>query len=304
MQFCVLGTKAGGAPLVHKHASATALLIGGSEVLLFDCAEDTQTQLLRAGISRAHINHIFLSHLHGDHILGLLPLLTTMSGEKRTAPLHIYTPPGLKEFVEVGMKVMDVIPSFPLIFHTLESPERTEIAVIQQYRIFAQLLEHRIPSFGFRVDEPPHRNVDIQKARALGIEEGAVIGRIKREGYAILPDNRIIQFDDIAVTPQRPQHSFVYCGDTRKCRATIELAYRATVLLHEATFCSDASDKAYERFHCTSIDAAEVARDAEVQRLYLTHISVRYPSGTPLLHEACSVFPATSLAQELEIVTI
>ncbi|MCU0424923.1 MAG: ribonuclease Z [Candidatus Kapabacteria bacterium] len=302
MKFCVLGTKAGGAPLTSKHTSATALILG-SETVLFDCSEGTQIQLLRSKISRPSINHIFISHLHGDHILGLLPLLTTMNGDRRTAPLHIYAPSGLEAFVRLGMSIMDALPLFPIHVHTLRTDETGEIATVKGHRISTRLLEHRIDSFGFRVEEPPHRNIDIEKVRAFGIEEGAIIGQIKREGSTTLADGRVIHFADIA-QPERPPKVFVYCGDTRKCAATVFLAKDASVLLHEATFRDDMSDKAVERFHATSTQAAEVAREADVERLFLTHISVRYKSGLPILREARKVFPASFLAKELAMVEV
>lgn len=300
MKFCVLGTKAGGAPLTNKHSSATALMLG-SEVILFDCAEGTQIQLLHAKISRGHLNHIFISHLHGDHILGFPTLLTTMGADRRTAPLHIYAPTGLKEYLDLGLRIMDAVPTFEIMYHELKHGMKGELLATNSFRVTTQMLEHRIDSFGFRVEELPHSNISIEKARALGVTDGAMIGRIKREGSAALPgDGRIIRFADIAAPPHKLR-SFVYAGDTRKCAATIELAHRASVLVHEATFRADMNEKAAERFHSTSEQAAEVALEAGVERLFLSHISVRYKSGLPLLREARKIFPQTFLAKELLI---
>lgn len=298
MEFCVLGTKAGGAPLANKYSSATALLLGG-EIILFDCAEHTQVQLLRADISRAKINHIFISHLHGDHILGLLPLLTTMSGDKRTKPLHIYSPKGLEEYIRLGMRLMDAEPPFEIIFHTLEEHFSGELAQIQGCRITVQMLEHRITSFGFRVQEIPHQNVDADKIKRLGLESDARIGIIKREGSLVLENGeRIVLEDILSDTPRKPR-SFVYCGDTRVCGATVELAKGASVLLHEATFDASMAEQAATRYHCTSHQAAEQAVRAGVERLFITHFSVRYKTPTPLLREARKIFPNTFAAKEL-----
>lgn len=299
MKFCVLGTKAGGAPLKNKHSSATAFLFG-SEVILFDCAEGTQVQLLHAKISRAHLNHIFISHLHSDHILGLPALLTTMGADRRSAPLHIYAPLGLQEYLNLGLTIMDATPNFEIIYHELHTGMEGELLNKSGFRITTRMLEHRINNFGFRVEELPHNNISIEKARAFGVTNGAMIGRIKREGVTNFPDGRTVHFSDIAAPP-RKLRSFVYAGDTRKCDATIELAQGASVLLHEATFRADMNDKAAERFHSTSEQAAEVAREAGVERLYLTHISVRYKSGLPLLREARKIFPETFLAKELSM---
>jgi ribonuclease Z len=300
MKFCVLGTKAGGVPLIKKHASATAFVLGAGEVLLFDCAENTQVQLLRAGLSWAHINHIFISHLHGDHILGLPPLLTTMNGDRRTKPLHIYAPKGLEVYIRLGFRISDVVLGFELHFHILEEHFAGELTQIQGCQITAQMLEHRITSFGFRIEELPHVNVDAEKIRAVGLNEneGWRVGEIKREGRTILADGRIITLEEIAAPPRTPR-SFVYCGDTRVCEATVELARDASVMLHEATFDASMTEKARERFHCTSRQAAEQAIRADVKRLFITHVSVRYKSVLPLLHEARRVFPNTFAAKEL-----
>jgi ribonuclease Z len=299
MKFCVLGTKAGGTPLVNKHASATAFVLG-AEVVLFDCAENTQVQLLRAGLSWAHINQIFISHLHGDHILGLPPLLTTMNGDRRTKPLHIYAPKGLEEYIRLGFRISDVVLNFELHFHILEENFSGELTHIQDCRITAQMLEHRITSFGFRIQELPSVNVDVEKIRALGLDEKEVwrVGEIKREGRTILANGQVITLEEIAAPPRTPR-SFVYCGDTRVCDATVALARGASVMLHEATFDASMTEKASERFHCTSHQAAEQAQRAGVERLFITHVSVRYKSVLPLLREARRVFPNTFAAKEL-----
>jgi ribonuclease Z len=299
MQFCVLGTKAGGAPLANKHASATALRLG-AEVLLFDCSENTQVQLLRAKLSWAHINHIFISHLHGDHILGLPPLLTTMNGDRRTKPLHIYAPKGLEAYIRLGFNIMDVALNFELLFHTLEENFAGELVQIQGCRVTVQMLEHRITSFGFRIEELPSVNVDVEKIRVVGLDEkeGWRVGEIKREGQTILANGRVITLEEIAAPPRTPR-SFIYCGDTRVCAATVALARGASVMLHEATFDASMTDKARERYHCTSPQAAEQAARAGVERLFITHISVRYKSVLPLLREAKKIFPNTFAAKEL-----
>ncbi|TAE25510.1 MAG: ribonuclease Z [Candidatus Kapaibacterium sp.] len=299
MEFCVLGTKAGGVPLVKKHSSATFLRLG-AELVLFDCAENTQVQLLRAGTSWAHINHIFISHLHGDHILGLPPLLSTMNGDRRTAPLHLYAPKGLEEYLRLGMRIMDVQPHFDLNFTTLEEGFSGELAQIRGCTVHARMLEHRITSFGFRVQEQEQAHIDTEKLRVLGLESDKRIGIIKREGSITLDNGRTISLADIAAAPRKPR-SFVYCGDTRVCDAVVELAKNATVMLHEATFDASMTDKATERYHCTSRQAAEHAVKAGVERLFLTHFSVRYKSAIPLIREARKVFPQTFMAKELKL---
>ncbi len=305
-KFCVLGTKAGGAPLARRNSSATALILPG-ETLLFDCAENTQIQLLKAKISRADIHHIFLSHLHGDHVLGLPALISTLCGDKRTATLHIYAPRNphypaysLEQWIAVGGKLMDVTPTFPIAFHDLPEGFAGELLRTPQYVITAQMLEHRITSFGFRVEEIPQVNVDLDKVRAVGLEVGAILGELKREGQVRTSAGRVVTLEEVRLPPRKPQ-SFVYCGDTKMCPATVTLAQNADVLLHEATFGDDMLNQAAERFHCTASQAALQARAANVGKLYLTHISVRYASAAPLLRQARKIFPHTCLAKELRI---
>jgi ribonuclease Z len=306
MKFCVLGTKAGGAPLPNKHCSATALLLP-TETLLFDCGENTQIQLLRAGISRAGIHRIFLSHLHSDHVLGLMGLISTMAGEHRSVPLHIYAPENngrtVEELIALSCALMDITLTFPIEFHSLHAPQAGSLAATPHYTVTARMLAHRIPSFGFRMEESVHINIDLNKARSLGLEPGATLGLIKKHGSTPLEDGRIITLNEIALPPRKPL-SFVYCGDTRVCEATVELARNADVMLHEATFSDEMLDKAAERFHCTASQAATQAKLANVGKLYLTHFSVRYKSLAPLARQARKIFPNTALARELRMETI
>jgi ribonuclease Z len=302
-KFCVLGTKAGGAPLIKKHSSATALLLP-AETFLFDCGEYTQVQMLRAGVSRVGIQHLFLSHLHGDHVLGLIGLLSTMAGEGRSAPLHIYAPTNaghsVEEWISLSVKLMDITLTFPIHYHVLPVGFSGEILRTKNAVVTAQMLEHRITSFGFRVEEIPRANIDLEKARDFGIEPSPMLGEIKRVGFVRLADEQIVYLDDIAAPPHKPR-SFVYCGDTCVCDATVELAQNADVMLHEATFSDEMLDKAAERFHCTASQAASQAQLAGVGCLYLTHFSVRYKSLVSLLREARRIFPNTRLARECRV---
>jgi ribonuclease Z len=305
-KFCVLGTKAGGAPLADKHCSATALVLP-SETLLFDCGEHTQVQLLRAGIARRSIRRICISHLHGDHVLGLLGLLSTMSGDQRSEPLYIYAPNNaersLETFIRYGLALMDMNLSYELVFHTLEPGWHGELVRTEEYRLSASMLEHRIPSFGFRVDRVAQTNIDLVKAAAKGLMPGALMGILKREGSVQLPNGEKIMLSEVATHRHQPL-SFVYCGDTCICNATVELARNATVLIHEATFSDEMLGKAEDRFHSTASQAAKQAKAAHAKRLVLTHHSVRYKTLSALLEQAQAIFPQTTLAKELRWETL
>ena len=299
LQFCVLGNKAGGVPLLTRHPSATALLVPfGGEVLLFDCAEGTQLQLMRAKISRGAIQKIFITHLHVDHLLGLAGLLPTYSTERRSKELKVYGPKGLAEWLHVSLDTMDVRLRYPLTIVELPPDFQGVVDETEHYQITALPLEHRVPCFGYRWEEKPRRNVDMRKVRALGITEGKIIGEIKRRG-SIEYQGRQITLEDIS-HPPKPPRVFVYCGDTRPCDNAVQLAMNATVLLHEATFANEHQQKAAEYFHSTAAEAAGVAKAAGVNKLFLIHISARYKRLRTLLKEARVVFPRTFVAKELQ----
>lgn len=298
MKFCVLGNKAGGSPMLTRNHSATVLLLPG-EVLLFDCGEGTQKRLLEAKVSRSSIDRIFISHLHVDHVLGLIALLATLSSDKRTRPVYLTGPRGLRELLDCSLRMMDVYLRYDLEIHELTTHCSGRIAETDTYTVEAQMLDHRVDSFGYRVEEKSQVNIDMDKARECGLHEGAMVGRLKREGQIQLDDGTVITLKEV-MAPSRKGCSFVYCGDTQYSHRTISLARGAGVLLHEATFDSSLGHKAGEWGHATAADAARVAKEAGVDALYLTHISSRYTDFSLLLAEARSIFPATFIAEELQ----
>lgn len=299
VEFCVLGNKAGGPPLISRNPSATALILSRRrEVLLFDCAEGTQVQLLRAKIPRSTISKIFISHLHIDHVLGLIGLLATYSTERRKSELIVYGPAGLEQWISVSLHSMDLHLRFPLTIVELEQDFSGCIWESEYYRVFAAPLEHRIPSFGFRWEEIVVPNIDIQKVRELGIPEGKLIGQLKREGKIVLEEGKSVTLEQVSFPP-KPPRSFVYCCDTRPCPSAISLASGATVLLHEATYTNEHQQKAIEYYHSTAAEAAMVAKEAGVEKLYLTHISIRYKRFQTILREAREIFPEAEIARQL-----
>jgi ribonuclease Z len=298
MKFCVLGNKAGGSPLLTRNHSATVLLLPG-EVLLFDCGEGTQKRLLEAKISRSSIDRIFISHLHVDHVLGLIALLATFSSDKRTRPVYLTGPKGLRELLDCSFRAMDVFLRYDLEVRELDTHFSGRIVETESYTVDAQMLAHRVDSFGYRLDEKTHVNIDMDKARQCGLQEGAMIGHLKRVGQVQLDSGRVVTLHDVAAPPQKAC-SFVYCGDTEYSTRTVALARGAGVLLHEATFDASLGPKAGEWGHATASDAARVAKEAGVEKLYLTHISARYTDFSILLKEARAIFPATFIAEELQ----
>ncbi len=304
MRFSVLGAKAGGPPTLTNNFSATILWTSHG-VILFDCGEGTQFQLLRSNVPFNHIHTICLSHCHGDHIWGLMPLLSAFYSTQRKAPLLIVAPEGIREFVEHACRLsgMKTAP-FDIRYRELP-PEYSGVVYSQtEFSITVAALEHRISSFGFRIDFPLHYNVDMDKLKTLGIEQGEHIGNLKKEGKIHHPlTNEIIHLSDVLAHEPRSE-AFVYCGDTLPTSATVELARAATVLQHEATFSDQHQNAASEKFHSTAKQAASIARAANVEYLWISHVSNRYDDKSVLLEEAREIFTNTFLAQELEIVEI
>jgi ribonuclease Z len=270
------------------------------EVWLFDCGEGTQHQLLRSDINISQIARVFITHLHGDHLYGLMGLLATcgMSGGARA--ITVYGPRGLAEYVRDVSRRTQQQASYPL---EVKAVEEGLVFEDEEYAVTCAPLKHRLPAFGFRVaekDRPGH--FDVEKARALGIPPGPFYGRLKRVGRVTLPDGRSFDGADFC-GPTLRGRTFVYCTDTTYCPKAVELSRDADLLVHEATFADADEALALRSTHSTARMAARVAAEAGARMLVLTHFSPRYFPGNDigpeeLLREAQEVFPATTLAHD------
>ena len=297
MKFCILGIKAGGGPLTTRHPSGTVLKVASS-AFLFDCSEGTQIQLIHAGIARNSLDVIFITHLHGDHVFGLMPLLSSMSSDNRTSTLKIIGPVGIEQFLKTNCELTGTNLRFELHITELENDFKGEVFKNGNCVVTAAPMDHVLPCFGYKVQEIPQVNIDRNKLRQFGIEPGALVGVLKKQGSAKLPDGREIFLKDV-IQPEVPGKIFVLCGDTRQTESAVELAQNAQVLIHEATFGKELRENAAQWFHSTTIDAAETALKANVERLYITHFSNRYEDLLALVEEAREVFRNTVLAEEL-----
>jgi ribonuclease Z len=215
-------------------------------------------------------------------------------------PIDLYGPPGLSDYLKACQRYSQTRFSFPIKVHTVEPGQIFEDA---EFVVQCQLLEHRVPAFGYAVIEKdrPGR-FDIDKARSLNIPAGPVYGRLKRGETVTLPDGRTIDGQTLCALPE-PGRKWVYCTDTIFCDRAIELAQGADVLIHEATFAHADAQLAFERLHSTTTMAAQVALAAGVRTLIITHFSPRYAPGNAiefkdLLNEARSIFPSTEMAKD------
>ncbi len=301
LKLTFLGTGAG-SPSLTRNVSGLALTwVQRGALWLFDAGEGTQQQVLRAPVRLSQLEQIYVTHLHGDHVFGLPGLLASRSSAQDLGtPVTIFGPPGLEEWLRVTLRLTATGLRFPLHFVTV-----TEGLVFEDETrtVHCRRLAHRIPSYGYAVQEKPRPGTfDADAARALGIAPGPVYGRLKASETVTLDDGRVIDGKEL-VGPERPGRRLCVCGDTARAAATVQLAAGANVLVHEATFLTEQADKAVVSGHSTAAGAAQIAREAGVKTLILTHISPRYESDVAsrlaeLLAEAQAVFPNTLLAHD------
>lgn len=285
----LLGTSAS-RPTVERNVSSLAIHREG-ETLMFDCGEGTQRQMMRYGVSFA-LEDIFFTHMHADHLLGVIGLMRTMALQGRTERLRLWGPRGtsrvLKRAEAFGFERM----TFPLEILEVDAGQRVDRT---GYAISAFGVDHRgSPSLGYALIEEDRKgrfNPDL--ARELGIPEGPLWGRIHRGMPITLEDGRVIE-PSVLVGPKRAGRTVVLTGDTRPCQATIDASRNADLLIHEATFGDEEAERALETGHSTAHEAAQVACDAGVRRLLLTHFSARYSrDAIELERQARQVFAAT-----------
>jgi ribonuclease Z len=291
-----LGTS-GSFPTAARNVTSHCVWVKG-ETILLDCGEGTQRQLRRSS-HRFGVDRIFLSHLHLDHCLGLAGFIGTMGLLQRTEPLRVYTPAGTRKRVEDLVGERD----FPI--DLVELDDGAEIRG-DGFKIVAARVEHSGPALAFRIEENVRLGrVDVAKAKAVGIEPGPLMGQLIRDGKVEINGRTVLA--ETCVGPPRPGRSVVYSGDTRPCRAVAKLAEGADLLIHESTYTNEFQDEADMRRHSTSTGAAQVAREAKVRRLALTHISQRHQEPDELrklVNEARAIFKECWAPNDLEEIEI
>lgn len=270
---------------------------------LVDCGEGAQIQLMKYQTNFHRISHILISHLHGDHYLGLMGLLFTMHLLRRTNDLHIYSHAGLDEIITTQFKHSRSVPSYRIHFHFL-SKEANEIIFEDDHLTVETLpLRHKLTCSGFLFKEkikPRRINKDV-------LPEGLLIRQIanlKRGMDVTDDDGNVLYKNEVLTLPPRKSRSYAYCSDTAYSERLIDKIRNVDLLFHEATFTKDELSKANETLHSTAEQAAKIARLSGVQRLVIGHFSARYKDLTPVLEEAKAVFENTHLANEGEIFSI
>ncbi len=295
MHLTILGNSSGG-PFHGRHYTAQVLQVE-NHTFLIDCGEGTQMQIFRYRVKTDRCNHIFISHLHGDHVFGLIGLLTNWSHKKRSEPLHIFSPAGLQELIETTIRVCGIKPSYEIIFHVVDATISAKVFENAKVEVWTIPLHHRSPTSGWLFREKTKlRNILPEKIEEYKIHFSA-IPAIKAGGDFVLPDGRVISNAELTLDPPAPV-SYAFCSDTAFSEAVIEVVRGVDLLYHEATFIEENAQEAIISFHSTAAQAAEVARRAGVKRLILGHISGRYADTEQHLVEARAVFEKVEIGEE------
>ena len=271
LRVTFLGT-GGAVPTTERNPPAIAVNREGDQ-LLFDCAEGTQRQMMRFGTGFG-VSHLFVTHLHGDHVYGIPGLLDTLDFNDRESALTIHVPPGKKGDLREYVDASGARPSFPLRIN--EVSDGAVALRRDDYEVRAFRVDHRATAVGYALVEDDRKGrFDREKAEELGVPVGPKFSQLHEGEPVELEDGRVIEPEQVVGDP-RPGRSIVYTGDTRPIDRTVEVAEGADLLIHDATFADDRADRAKKTAHATAREAADVARRADVKRLALLHVSSRY----------------------------
>lgn len=289
IKVTILGT-AGSSPAKDRGMPSVALTYEG-ETLLFDCGEGTQMQLLKFGVNPSKIRAIFLSHIHGDHVIGIAGLVRTMALNSRQDGLKIFVPAGSERAVKSLLSFDKAIISYEI---QVIGMTRGEIYKAKDYSIRAFSLEHTIPTYGFVFKEKDKKKFIIEKCKKLGMK-GMMFSELQQKG-SITINGKKVSID--SVTTVSPGRKIVYVTDTRPARQTVTNAKNADLIIHEASYMDSERDLASSRKHSTAKEAAQIAKRAGARKLVLTHISARYKDPQALLNDTKQIFPNTIVAKD------
>ncbi|MFN3773632.1 ribonuclease Z [Cloacibacterium normanense] len=287
-----------------KSAPTAQFLEMEERCFLIDCGEGTQVQLRKAKAKFSKINHIFISHLHGDHVFGLPGLISSFRLLGRETPLHVYGPKGIKEMMETIFRITETHQGFEVVFHELSSKKSEKVFEDNRVEVFTIPLDHRIYCNGYLFKEKPkERHLNMQEISKYPEIEICDYHNLKRGKDIQLSDGYILKNENLT-KPAEPSVSYAFCSDTRYLESIIPIIKNVDVLYHESTFLHDLKKMADYTGHTTALEAAKIARKANVKKLILGHFSNRYHDLSVFLNEACEIFPETYLPEQLEAVKI
>ncbi|MBT3543663.1 MAG: ribonuclease Z [Flavobacteriaceae bacterium] len=301
MKLTILGCHSA-TPRENKHTTSQLLEVGGN-LFLIDCGEGTQIQLRKIKVKFSRIQHIFISHLHGDHFYGLIGLISTFRLLGRTAMLHIYGPKGIKEIITLQLKLAKSWTDYPLHFHELEQDSSQVVFEDETVRVETLPLDHRIYTNGFlfttqaskrKMNVDAIKDFDLLPFHFKQLQQGADV---------TLEDGRILE-NEVYTLPPSKSKKYAYCSDTAYFEPLVPGIKEVDLLYHEATFLEKNSDLAANTKHSTAKQAAQIAKMANVKQLMLGHFSNRYPNKEDFITEASDTFQNVILAEDLKTFNI
>ena len=289
-----LGT-AGSVPTPERSLPAILIQRKGEQIM-FDCGEGVQRQMIKAKAGFHRKTKIFITHMHGDHVLGLPGLMQTMALLDRERKLEVYGPTGIKRFIEAIRETVQFVLTFPVEIHEIE--EAGVVCEEEECVIKAVWANHVIPNLAYAlVEKPRPGKFHPEKAKAIGVPEGPLWSKLQHGHKVKLPDGRVIKPEQV-VGPPRAGRKIVYTGDTRPFRGVVKFAAGADLLIHDATLDDELADRAEDDGHSTPNQAAENAKKAKAKQLILMHISARYDDASVLLEQARKIFKNTEVAED------
>jgi len=294
LRVIFLGT-AGSVPTIKRSLPAILIQRKGEQIM-FDCGEGVQRQMIKAKTGFHRKMKVFVTHMHGDHVLGLPGLMQTMALLDRERKLEVYGPTGIKRFIEAIRETVQFVLTYPVEIHEIE--EAGVVCQEKEYAVEAVWANHVIPNLAYAlVEKSRPGKFHPEKAKAIGVPEGPLWSKLQHTHKVKLPDGHVIKPEQV-VGPSRAGRKIVYTGDTRPFRGVVKFAAGADLLIHDATLDNDLVEKAEEDGHSTPSQAAENSKKAKVKQLVLTHISARYDDASVLLEQARKIFKNTEVAED------
>ena len=295
LSIIFLGT-GGSWPTVKRNVSSVAVK-RGSEVILFDCGEGTQRQFQKSKLSYMQISKVFITHFHGDHFLGLPGLFQTMQLNDREKPLHIYGPNGVTKLVSQLLSLGYFKPAYRIIAHEVKNGD---VIGFDEYLVRVLSVKHNVPAVAYSLEEKMRSgHFNKPKALELGVPEGPLFSKLQRGETIKLKNGKKIT-PDMVLGPPRKGRKIVISGDTKPYDKLINFSKDADVLIHDATFDSEFEEISSEYGHSTASQAAEIAKKANVEKLFLTHISPRYLDHRVLEKDAKKIFKNSFVARDFQ----
>ena len=286
-----------------RHITTSQIVSVRDKLFMIDCGEGAQLQFCKSHLKFSRLNHIFISHLHGDHCFGLLGLISTLNLLGRTAELHIHSPKGLETLLTPMLDFFNRQMTYKVLFHEFDTKEPMQIYEDRSLTVTTIPLRHRMPCCGFLFAEKRRPNHIIREMVDFYQVPVYELNRIKNGADYVTPEGKTVS-NNLLTRPSAPSRSYAYCSDTIYLPSIVEQIKGVDLLFHEATFANEDAPRAKETFHTTAAQAAEIARKAEVKKLLIGHFSARYEDENILLQEASAIFPDTQLAKETLCVSV